>query len=52
MGKTTVCYNEYFVPPLAKKWGGQKKIFCSLRSQNLFHPLLKSWHRPCIPPFC
>ena len=39
MSKTTVCYNEYFVPPLAKKWGGSKKI-CP--------PLLKSWHRPCI----
>jgi len=21
--------------PLAKKWGGKKKIFCSIRSQNL-----------------
>ena len=34
----TLMSMPYFVPPLAKKWWGVKKNFCSLRSQILPPP--------------
>jgi len=38
MGKTTVCYNEHFVPPLAKKWGGGQKKFSARSARKICPP--------------